>query len=121
MIGFVVSVNGKQVGQTSAGSLGLVTANIWCMNSSRWLRKERQEFSVDLSVMQIDLQRGRRHLSKPGVRLRKGDVVTIRAIETSEVSPGKWSKWEPHDFEEDQKNNVRSQCFALGWGIDEGG
>lgn len=121
MIGFVVSVNGKEVDRISAGSLGLVTANIWCMNSTGWLRKERQEFTVDLSVMQIELQRGRRHLFKPGVRLRKGDVVTIRAIETSEVSPGKWSKWEPHDFEEDEKNRVRSQCAALGWEIDEGG
>lgn len=120
MIGFVVCLNGKEIGQLGTGSIGMVSVYVSGIQSTGWLRKERQDLTLDWFVMQLDTELGRRTCTRAPVQLRLGDVVTIRAIETTELSRGKWSKWEPHDFIEDRKNHVRSQCFAMGWEIDEG-
>lgn len=120
MIGLVIQINGKQVGELQVGSYGLVKVDVSRQPKTRWFGGKSEEFTTSLTGMQLDLKQGRRHFLGKEHRLAVGDVVKVRVLESTQVTPVKWTKWEQVDFEEMDKDRARSWCAALGWEIDVG-
>ncbi len=125
MIAFEVSHNGNPVCVAGIGDQGVVSCGV------DWVRRDRHP-NDDLEnddgtglVTELNLHVGGLHTPADEHRtwavpeMKVGDEVTVKVIETAEVTPHAEARSRKHDPER-KRDYVRQTARELGWTIIEG-